>query len=34
VGTGTIDFSDANNGTWSFSVDGISSFRPITRLAF
>jgi lysyl endopeptidase len=34
AGTGTLTFSDANNGTWSFSVDGVSGSRPITRLGF
>jgi hypothetical protein len=31
VGTGTLQFSDANNGTWSYTVNGISGSEPITR---
>jgi lysyl endopeptidase len=34
VGTGTLTFSDANNGTWTFTVNGISGSKAITRLPF
>lgn len=34
VGTATITFSDANNGTFSFTVDGISGVKVITRQPF
>ena len=31
VGTGTLTFSDANHGTWSYSVNGASGTKAITR---
>ena len=34
VGTGTLDFSDANNGTFSYNVNGIAQSKPITRTVF
>ncbi len=34
VGTGTLDFSDANNGTWSYTINGASGTRAITRQPF
>jgi lysyl endopeptidase len=34
VGTGTLNFSDANNGAWSYSVNGVSGSRAITRQSF
>jgi hypothetical protein len=34
VGTGTLTFSDGNNGTFSYTVNGISQSKPITRLVF
>jgi hypothetical protein len=34
VGTGTLNFLDANNGTWSYSVNGVSGSRAITRQSF
>jgi len=34
VGTGTLSFSDANNGTLSYTVNGISQAKPITRQVF
>jgi len=34
VGTLTLSFSDANNGTFSYSVPGASGFKAITREAF
>lgn len=34
VGTGTLSFTDANNGTWTFSVNGLMGTKVITRLAF
>ena len=34
VGTGTLDFSDGNNGTFSYNVNGIAQAKPITRTVF
>jgi hypothetical protein len=34
VGTATLTFSDANNGTFTYSVDGISGTKSITRQPF
>ena len=34
VGTGTLTFIDANNGTFAYSVDGVSQTKSITREAF
>jgi hypothetical protein len=34
VGTGTLSFSDANNGIFSYTVDGFSQTKSITRLVF
>jgi hypothetical protein len=34
VGSGTLSFSDANNGTFSYSVDGTSQTKSITREVF
>ena len=34
VGQGTIAFSDANHGTFSYSVDGLSGAKSITRQPF
>ena len=34
VGTGTLNFTDANNGTWVFSVNGLSGTKVITRLPY
>ena len=34
VGSGTLTFSDANNGTWSYTVDGISGVKAIQRFPF
>ena len=34
VGTGTLTFTDANNGTWSYTVDGISGTKVIQRFPF
>jgi hypothetical protein len=31
VGSGTLQFSDANDGIWSYTVNGISGSEPITR---
>ena len=33
-GTGTLTFSDANHGTWSYSIDGFSGVKSITRQPF
>jgi hypothetical protein len=34
VGTGTLSFSDANNGTFAYTVNGISQTKNITREVF
>jgi hypothetical protein len=34
VGTGTLSFSDVNNGTFAYTVNGISQSKAITRQAF
>ena len=34
VGTGTLTFSDANNGTWTYIVNGASGTKAITRQTF
>ena len=34
VGTGTLSFSDANNGTFAYTVNGISQAKNITREVF
>ena len=34
VGTATLNFSDANTGTWSFTVNGVSGTKAISRLPF
>ena len=34
VGTMTLSFSDASNGTMSFSIDGVSSSKAITKQLF
>lgn len=34
VGTGTLSFTDSNTGTFSYTIEGISGSKPITRLAF
>jgi hypothetical protein len=34
VGTGALAFSDAGNGTFSFTVNGISGAKAITRTVF
>lgn len=34
VGTATFTFSDANNGTFAYTVNGISQSKPITRQVF
>jgi lysyl endopeptidase len=34
VGTGTLTFSGANNGTFSYSIDGVNGTKSITRLIF
>lgn len=34
VGTGTLSFSDANNGTFSYNVNGIAQTKAITRQVF
>ncbi len=31
VGTATLTFSDANNGTWSYTINGVSGTKAITR---
>jgi hypothetical protein len=34
VGTGTLAFTDANTGTFTYNVNGISQSKPITRLVY
>jgi hypothetical protein len=34
VGTGTLSFSDANDGTFTYSVNGVSATKSITRTVF
>jgi predicted dienelactone hydrolase len=34
VGTATLTFSDANNGTFAYTVNGISQAKPIAREVF
>jgi hypothetical protein len=34
VGSGTLTFSDANNGSFTYTVNGISQTKPITRETF
>lgn len=34
VGSATFTFSDANNGTFAYTVNGISQTKPITRQVF
>ncbi len=34
VGTGTFTFVDGNNGTFSYTVDGVTQSKPITRYLF
>jgi hypothetical protein len=34
VGSATLSFSGYSNGTWSYSIDGVSGSKPITRLPF
>ena len=34
AGTGTFTFTDANNGTFSYTIDGVTQSKPITRYVF
>ncbi len=34
VGTGTLSFSDANHGTWTYSINGTTGTKSITRLPY
>jgi hypothetical protein len=34
VGTGTFTFTDASNGSFSYTVDGVTQSKPITRYVF
>ncbi len=34
VGTATITFTDASNGTFTYTLDGTTQTKPITRFAF
>jgi len=34
AGSGTLTFSDANNGTFSYAVRGVQQSRPLTRFVF
>ena len=34
VGNATLTFGTSTSGTWSYTVDGVSGSKAITRLAF
>ena len=34
VGVGTLSFTDSNTATFSYTVEGVSGSKPITRLSF
>ena len=34
VGTGTFTFTDANNGTFSYTVNGVTQSKPIARYIY
>ncbi len=34
VGTATFTFTDANNGVFNYTVNGVAQSKPITRLSF
>ena len=34
VGSGTLTFTDGNNGSFSYTVNGISQVKPITRVIY
>jgi hypothetical protein len=34
VGTATLTFADGNSGTFAYTVNGVSQFKPITRQVF
>lgn len=34
VGSATLSFSDGSNGTFAYTVNGVSQVKPITRLVF
>jgi hypothetical protein len=34
VGTATLNFADANTGTWSYSINGVAGIKNITRFAY
>ena len=34
VGSATLSFSNASNGTWSYTVNGTSGYRSVTRQSF
>jgi hypothetical protein len=34
AGSATFTFTDAANGTFAYSVDGITQSKPITRFVF
>ena len=34
VGTATLAFTDAANGTFAYTLDGTTQVKPITRFAF
>lgn len=34
VGTGTLTFTDYSTGSFSYTVEGVSGSKPITRLPF
>src|SRR6185295_4818805 len=34
VGTGTFTFTDANNGTFNYTVNGVAQSKPIARFIY
>jgi hypothetical protein len=34
AGAATLAFSDTNNGTFTYTLDGVSQSKPITRQVF
>ena len=34
VGTGTFTFTDANSGTFSYTVNGVAQSKPIARFVY
>ena len=34
MGTGTFTFTDANNGTFNYTVNGVTQSKPIARYIY